>query len=104
MFIDKFSRHWLDTYSFNIFGVNRPRIQKNVFEGMLSKYREKLEKYSVIELLDVFSNINRNISMLPRGKQFGKSSRPSKKILNEAMEKNFYLGLDKNLDWFINLT
>jgi hypothetical protein len=100
IFIDQFSKYWLENYSFNIFGINRPRMPKNIFEAILNKHKSKIQKYTIEELLTIFESINKDISKLPRSKQFGKSSRPSTKIFNEAVEKGFYLGLDKNMGWF----
>jgi len=98
-FIDQFEQNWLKKYKTKIYGKNRPFIDRSLLEKKLKSQSERLEKYNVEELIGIFAQLNKDISKNPKANQFGKSSRPSPGTFYKAKEKNFYLGLDKNLDW-----
>lgn len=98
-FIDQFEQSWVKKYKTKIYGKNRPFIDRSLLEKKLKQFSEKLEKYNVEELIALFCQLNKDISKNPRCRQHGTSSRPSTETFYKAKDKNFYLGLDRNLGW-----
>lgn len=98
-FIDMLERYWLNNFKTKIYGINRPFICRTKLQKNLKNISEKLEKYNLNDLLEKFIFINREISKRTQKNQCGKSSCPKKLTFDKAKSKNFFLGLDKNMEW-----
>lgn len=83
-------------YGENIYGKNRPKINKDLFANKL-KNNDNVHKLSTNEILTKLFEINQNI----RGKPRSSRVRPnvSTSIHNSAESMDFFLGLDKTMCW-----
>ena len=93
-------RYITDENEVEIFGNTRPYIDKAVFVRKLKAQLDNeqlIQKYpSVDTLIQKFEEINCEIKDTPKYKRGGGS-----KITHDRAEKyNFFLGLDKEMEWF----
>ena len=98
LIIDFISKKWSKD-SWTPFGKNRPSINKDKFEKKLKEYETELEKISLEKISLRLEKINMNIRKLPRSKRvIGKNIR--KNVNDKADTYDFFLGLDKEMNWF----
>jgi len=83
------------TYGLNIWGINRPKLNKDVFVDKL-KNTESIHKLSTEEILKKLYEINKKLRGLSRNSRV-KNCTP--KIHTSAESIDFFLGLDKNMLW-----
>ena len=97
-FSERFRYYDENDVEIEIFGNTRPHIDKSNFIQKLKIHLETLNrKYPSVEaLIQKFYEINQEIKDMPRYKRGGGS-----KITHDRAEKyNFFLGLDKEMEWF----
>lgn len=89
-----------DKYGKSIWGLNRPKINKDIFIDKL-KDTDFIHKLTTDEILNALFKINDKIRGLPR------NSRVIPKCGNEIHHKaenlDFFLGLDKQMSWISNI-
>ena len=93
---------FIESYWFNKskkwtpYGINRPRINKEILVKKLKENLSKINKIPFSKIKEYFIERNEYIKNLPRNKRNGgQKANPH----NKADEFNFYLGLDKNMKW-----
>ena len=97
-FSERFRYYDENDVEIEIFGNTRPHIDKSNFIQKLKTHLDTLNrKYPSVEaLIQKFYEINQEIKDMPRYKRGGGS-----KITHDRAEKyNFFLGLDKEMEWF----
>jgi len=97
-FSERFRYYDENDVEIEIFGNTRPHIDKSNFIQKLKTHLDTLNrKYPSVEaLIQKFYEINQEIGDMPRYKRGGGS-----KITHDRAEKyNFFLGLDKEMEWF----
>lgn len=99
IFIDKLAEYWKENNNFEIYGTQRPRINKSVLESKMKTCMDKLDKYKIIDLMDIFFQINKDIGKLPRKHRCGKIGTASRKMHDRTDDIKFYLGMDNKLGW-----
>jgi hypothetical protein len=83
-------------YEKNIWGSNRPKINKELFTDKL-RNTESIHKLTTGEILIKLYKINENIRGLPRNSRVKPNCASS--IHTSAENIDFFLGLDKNMSW-----
>ena len=93
-FSERFRYYDENDVEIEIFGNTRPYIDKSVLIQKLKAQLDTLNrKYPSVEaLIQRFYEINQEIRDMPRYKRGGGSKR--------AEKYNFFLGLDKEMEWF----
>ena len=99
IFIDKLAEYWKENHTFEIYGSQRPRINKSVLESKMKTCMDKLDKYKIVDLMDIFFQINKDIGKLPRKHRCGKIGTASRKMHDRTDDIKFYLGMDNKLGW-----
>lgn len=83
-------------YTGGIFGTNRPKINKEIFADKL-KNTEFIHKLTSEEIINNLITINNNIRKLPRGSRIKPNCSSDTHARAEYLD--WFLGLDKNMNW-----
>lgn len=87
-------------YGKNIWGINRPKINKDMFTQKL-RNSESVHDSSTEEILTNLFKINEDLRKLPRTLRVKPNCATS--IHNSAETMDFFLGLDKKMTWIANI-
>jgi hypothetical protein len=87
-------------YGKNIWGINRPKINKDMFSQKL-RDSESVHKSSTEEILNKLFKINENLRKMPRASRVKPNCVTS--IHNSAETMDFFLGLDKVMCWIVEI-
>lgn len=83
-------------YGKNIWGINRPKINKEVFTEKM-RNSDSVNKLSTEEILTNLFKINENLRKMPRASRVKPNCVAS--VHNSAESMDFFLGLDKGMGW-----
>ncbi len=83
-------------YGKNIWGINRPKINKDLFTQKL-RNSESVHNSSTEEILTNLFKINENLRKLPRSLRIKPNCTTN--VHNSAETMDFFLGLDKKMEW-----
>ena len=87
-------------YGKNIWGINRPKINKDMFCQKL-RSSESVHNLSTEQILINLFKINENLRKLPRALRIKPNCATS--VHNSAESMDFFLGLDKGMSWIANI-
>jgi hypothetical protein len=87
-------------YGRNIWGINRPKINKDMFSQKL-RNSDFVHKSSTEEILNKLFKINENLRKMPRASRVKPNCVTS--IHNSAETMDFFLGLDKVMGWIVEI-